>query len=139
MDDCAVMDANDGAYNWKDTLCEDNEASDKISFICEKLAEGYTTTNIPPTTNNGPTTTTNPLVTTTTIERCVGISRIPDAYDGCGAAEYLERLPEELQFDGWVETPVKDLEDSLNRERAGSIIKCLRTRESKVYPRGSVA
>jgi len=67
LDDCAVMDANDGAYNWKDTVCEDNEESEKISFICEKLAEGYsTTTSIPPTTDNGPTTTTNPLVTTTT-------------------------------------------------------------------------
>merc|ERR1712213_11232 len=51
LDDCDVMDANDGAYNWKDTVCEDNEESEKISFICEKLAEGYsTTTSIPPTT-----------------------------------------------------------------------------------------
>ena len=67
MDDCAVMDANDGSYNWKDTMCEDDEESAKISFICEKLAEGYTTTSMPiTTTNNGPTT--EPVVTTTTVK-----------------------------------------------------------------------
>jgi len=57
LDDCVLMYSEDQSYDWIDVDCENPSLNAPVSFICQRINDGLTTTSVVPTYTASPTST----------------------------------------------------------------------------------
>merc|ERR1711953_897621 len=66
LDDCAIMYSDDHSYDWLDVNCERPASNVQISFVCQKINDGLTTTTDATSTGTTETSAESTTSTTTT-------------------------------------------------------------------------